>query len=165
MKKNNLLTIKEFAKLAGVSQQAIYKQLNNRLNRYVQLVDNQKMLEFRALKEVYGVEFNEVNQLNQHSTDSTDFQLITEVLQATISTLQNQIYVKDKLIEELNSRLAESNAALVAAQQTAQAAQQTAQAAQALHAGTLQKQLIGDEVADEQSQEKSRWQFWKKKRK
>lgn len=158
MKKNNLLTIKEFAKLAGVSQQAIYKQLNNRLSQYVQLVDNQKMLEFRALKEVYGVEFNEVNQLNQRSTNSTDFQLITEVLQATISTLQNQIDVKDKLIEELNSRLAESNAALVAAQQTAQAAQ-------ALHAGTLQKQLIGDVVSDEQSQEKSRWQFWKKKRK
>lgn len=51
-----LLTVKEFAKLCNKSQQAIYKQLNNRLNPFIQLVDNQKMLERRALKEVFGIE-------------------------------------------------------------------------------------------------------------
>lgn len=52
MEKNDLLTIKEFAELAGVTRQTVYKQLNNRLNPYCQLVDNKKMLELRALEEV-----------------------------------------------------------------------------------------------------------------
>ena len=47
MGKNDLVTIQEFAKLAGVSRQAVYKQLNNRLHSYCQLVDNQKMRESR----------------------------------------------------------------------------------------------------------------------
>ena len=53
MEKNDLLTIKEFAELAGVTRQTVYKQLNNRLNPYCQLVDNKKMLELRALEEVF----------------------------------------------------------------------------------------------------------------
>ena len=59
---------------------------------------------------------------------------IITVLKATIDTLQGQLAVKDKQIEELNARLAESSAALVSAQQTVQAAQ-------ALHAGTIQQQI------------------------
>ena len=69
-----------------------------------------------------------------------------------------QLAVKDKQIEELNARLAESNAALVAAQQTAQAAQ-------ALHAGTIQKQLVEGSAAcadqsEQEPQEKRKW--WSK---
>lgn len=60
MEKNDLLTIKEFAELAGVTRQTVYKQLNNRLNPYCQLVDNKKMLELRALEEVYGVSVDRV---------------------------------------------------------------------------------------------------------
>ena len=60
MEKNDLLTIKEFAELAGVTRQTVYKQLNNRLNPYCQMVDNKKMLELRALEEVYGVSVDRV---------------------------------------------------------------------------------------------------------
>lgn len=69
-------------------------------------------------------------------------QSVLSVLQATIDTLQAQLVVKDKQIDELNTRLAESNAALVSAQQTAQAAQ-------ALHAGTIRQQLTGGELSEE----------------
>ena len=48
---------------------------------------------------------------------------VVAILQATIDTLQGQLSVKDKQIEELNARLAEVSSALVVAQQTAQAAQ------------------------------------------
>ncbi len=48
---------------------------------------------------------------------------VIAVLQTTIDTLQGQLAIKDKHIEDRNARLSESNAALVAAQQTAQAAQ------------------------------------------
>lgn len=110
MGKNKLLTIKEFAKLSGKSKQAIYKQLNNRLNQYVQLVDNQKMLEYRALNEVYGVEVEQPSQPklnNPVNQNSTDVQPIIEVLQATIDTLQNQLKIKDQQIEKLQKELAD----------------------------------------------------------
>ena len=61
------------------------------------------------------------------------------VLQATIDTLQGQLEVKDRQIEKLTEALI--------------AAQQTAAAAQALHAGTIQQQLVtGDARADQQEQ-------------
>ena len=63
MEKKELVTVKEFAKMADKSQQAIYKQLNNRLNPYIQLIDNQKMLETRALSEVFGIEVEQPIQL------------------------------------------------------------------------------------------------------
>ncbi len=66
------------------------------------------------------------------------------MLQKELDLKNEQLSVKDKQIEELNARLAETSAALVAAQQTAQAAQ-------ALHAGTIQQQLIdGTETSDDQ---------------
>lgn len=188
-------TIRQIADEIGVSKQAVFKKIKREPlstslqglmatvdGRLTVSVDGENLIKQAFLRSGSSTKYEEVdgvcrqlvddsstkyadveqpvqpesnNRFNQNSTDSPP---IIQLLQSTIDTLQNQLDVKDKLIEELNSRLAESNAALVAAQQTAQAAQ-------ALHAGTLQKQLIGDEVADEQSQEKSRWHFWNKKRK
>lgn len=45
------ISIKEFAKRAGVSRQSVYKALNqvdSRLTAFVNLVDNQKMLNIKA---------------------------------------------------------------------------------------------------------------------
>ena len=74
------------------------------------------------------------------------------MLQKELDVKNEQLSVKDKQIEELNARLAESSAALVAAQQTAQAAQ-------ALHAGTIQQQLVGERVnsEDQDLKEKKNW--------
>ena len=44
------LSIKDFAQAVGISQQAVYKQLNNKLQPYLKVVDNKKMLEKSALK-------------------------------------------------------------------------------------------------------------------
>ena len=68
------------------------------------------------------------------------------VLQATIDTLQGQLEVKDRQIEKLTEALV--------------AAQQTAAAAQALHAGTIQQQLLsGEAEADQQEPEQKRGWF------
>lgn len=56
MEQDELLTIQEFAKKAGVSVQAVYKRLNNSLNPYIQLVEGRKMLKSSALFEIYGIE-------------------------------------------------------------------------------------------------------------
>ena len=69
------------------------------------------------------------------------------VLQATIDTLQGQLEVKDRQIEQQAQTITRLSDALVAAQQTAAAAQ-------ALHAGTMHQQLLsGEPGADQQGQE------------
>lgn len=50
------LTIKEFAELAGVSTQSVYKRLATSLQPYVKEVANQRMLNMQALQDVYGIE-------------------------------------------------------------------------------------------------------------
>ncbi len=63
---------------------------------------------------------------------------VVAVLQATIDTLQGQLEVKDRQIEQQAQTITRLTDALAAAQQTAAAAQ-------ALHAGTIQQQLLNDE--------------------
>lgn len=50
------LTIKEFAELAGVSTQSVYKRLATSLQPYVKEVANQRMLNMQALQDIYGIE-------------------------------------------------------------------------------------------------------------
>ena len=64
--------------------------------------------------------------------------------------LREALNRKNEQNQQLNERLADTTAALVAAQQTIQTVQQTTQTAQALHAGTIQQQLITDEGEDNQ---------------
>ena len=61
---SDYLTIKEFAEKVGVSQQAIYKQVERKLKNYVKLIDNQKRIDIRALQEVYGIEIEQPIQPN-----------------------------------------------------------------------------------------------------
>ena len=72
---------------------------------------------------------------------------VISVLQATIDTLQGQLEVKDRQIEQQAQTITRLTDALVAAQQTAAAAQ-------ALQAGTMKQQLLSGEAgADQQGQE------------
>ena len=94
------LSIKDFAKRAGVSQQSLYKRLNklnNQLNNYIKLVDNQKMIDIRALQEVYGVE---VEQPIQPFIQPVE-QPIQPLLQATIESLSKELERKS---EELKAK-------------------------------------------------------------
>ena len=76
------------------------------------------------------------------------------VLQATIDTLQGQLEVKDRQIEQQAQTITRLTDALAAAQQTAAAAQ-------ALHAGTIQQQLLtGEAGADQQDQAPEQKRGW-----
>lgn len=72
MDDKELLTIKEFAELSGRTPQAIYKQLNNKLSPFVKMVDNKKMLEKRALKEVFDIDIEQQKQ--QQLNEKTNFE-------------------------------------------------------------------------------------------
>lgn len=111
--KTEYLSIKDFAEKAGVSQQSLYKRLNklnNQLNNYVKVVEKQKMIDIRALQEVYGVEVEQPIQplLKEGIKEKDDLikflkdQLNTkdmqiENLQATNDNLIKQMEEKDKL--------------------------------------------------------------------
>lgn len=97
MEKKELVTVKEFAKMADKSQQAIYKQLNNRLNPYIQLIDNQKMLEIRALSEVFGIEVEQPIQPKLNNKFNSETPLY--------DMLKNELEAKNKQIEELQKAL------------------------------------------------------------
>ena len=76
------LTIAEYAEIKGISKQAVYKQLNNKLKDYVEIVENKKCLKISVLEE----------SIQPHST---------EVEQPIQPFLEAQIKEKDKTIDSL----------------------------------------------------------------
>ena len=103
------LSIKDFAKRAGVSQQSLYKRLNklnNQLNNYIKLIDNQKMIDIRALQEVYGVEVEQPIQPFIQPVEQPiqpNFDSILSQNQQMIDMLKEQLEAKDKQIENLQA--------------------------------------------------------------
>lgn len=94
---NEYLSIKDFAAAAGVSQQAIYKQLNNKLKTYLKIVDNRKMLNKSALS------------LFKQRDNSTDIQKqLINMLQSELNEKNQQLNEKDKQIAELQKLLSQS---------------------------------------------------------
>lgn len=83
------ITIKEFAAAAGISQQAVYKQLKNKLKPYLKTVEGKKMLEKSALS------------LFEKKSDSTDVQ------QQLLNLLQTELHEKNKQLEEKDRQIAE----------------------------------------------------------
>ena len=110
--KMDLMTIKEFAAAAGVTQQAIYKQVGNKLQNYVVQVDNRKMLKVQALKEVYGIEVeeytstvkqkvgNDFNQVEQPS-ETQENDKIVDILEKELQEKNQQIADLPRQIESL----------------------------------------------------------------
>ena len=120
MNDKEYLTVKEFAETAGITQQAVYKQLKHRLSRFATKVNGQQVISRKALEEFYSddelcnfsteslttfnpnsTQNNPVEQPKNETTDRMNEQLIT--------MLQNELEQKNKQIADLNERLAESN--------------------------------------------------------
>ena len=169
MVENQYISVKEFAERAGKSVQAIYKGLNNRLNQYVKLVDNQKMLDIRALQEVYGIEVEQPIQpeLTTDSTEESTNETVIDTLLEQIEILRKELDVKNEQIREkdkqlnekdnqmaaLNKRLEESHR-LLDQQQQLQAMEKKIQALE-------DKEDIVEHGAIEPAQEKKKWwRFW-----
>lgn len=97
MDEQQYVSIKEFARRVGVSPQAIYKRLNqvgNRLNNYIKLVGNQRMLNIQALQDVYGIEVVNENQPVEKPDDN-----LSQPEQGVIEVLREQLRVKDEQME------------------------------------------------------------------
>ena len=150
------MTIKEISAECGVSEQAVRAWC--RRNHVAKDAKGSFAISESIKTAIYQhyrvIEGNEVSQPTKASCETceTSETVLIAMLQKELDLKSEQLAVKDRQIEELNARLAESSAALVAAQQTAQAAQ-------ALHAGTIQQQLVdGAETSgDRQEPEKKGW--------
>ena len=144
--REGMKTIRQIADEIGVSKTAVSKQIANlglrsslRKNGNQFAIDeHQEALIKQAFLEKSQTEIENQTQ-TKSQTENHEVSDLVCVLQATIDTLQGQLEVKDRQIEKLTEALI--------------AAQQTAAAAQALHAGTIQQQLVtGDARADQQEQ-------------
>lgn len=108
---NDYLSIKEFAKATGLSQQAIYKQLNNKLKTYLKVVDNKKMLEKSALslfvkeEKSNGVEQQLINmlqtELNEKNKQIAELQkLLDQAQRLHAAEKQRVLELEDKMATE-----------------------------------------------------------------
>lgn len=161
-------TIKQIADEIGVSKQTVYKRYKGKLytvcapyahtEQGVLYIEEQgeTLIKQDFLQKECSIgahTYAHTDRSNGAVLEQSENAGVVAVLQTTIDTLQGQLAIKDKQIEELNARLAEVSSALVAAQQTAQAAQ-------ALHAGTIQQQLTSGEDQREEDEVKAKKQSW-----
>lgn len=142
-------TIREIADEIGVSKQAVFKKikrepLSTSLRGLTSTVDGRLTVSVdgeKLIKQAFSQDVPSTNhQLVDGQVDGPVDGMIA-VLQATIDTLQGQLEVKDRQIEQQAQTITRLSDALAAVQQTAAAAQ-------ALHAGTMQQQLLFNEVGE-----------------
>lgn len=107
-------TIQEVAEILNVTPQAIYKKINNQLNN--QLKDQVKQVK-RGNKTVKVVTDKGIELLRESMEQPVKQQFnnefnnvsqpLIDLLQGTIDTLNRQLEVKDKQIQDLSDRLKE----------------------------------------------------------
>ena len=152
-------TIRQIADEIGVSKQAVFKKikrepLSTSLQGLTATVDGRLMVEVDGEKLIKQA-FSEITPSTPNAEKTAEVDGVISVLQATIDTLQGQLEVKDRQIEQQAQTITRLTDALAAAQQTAAAAQ-------ALHAGTIQQQLItGEAGVDQQEPEQKKSWFSK----
>lgn len=155
-------TIRQIADELGVSKQAVYKRFKGKLHTvcapYAHTEQGVLYLEEQGktlIKQDFLQDDRSIGAHTDTHTERSNGAVLEQgqqanlmaVLQATIDTLQGQLEVKDRQIEQQAQTITRLSDALVAAQQTAAAAQ-------ALHAGTMHQQLLsGEPGADQQGQE------------
>lgn len=143
-------TIRQIADEIGVSKTAVSKQIANLgLRSGLRKNGNQFAIDERqeALIKQAFLEKTQTENANQSQTktqiENYEVGDLVCVLQTTIDTLQGQLEVKDRQIEQQAQTITRLTDALAAAQQTAETAQ-------VLHAGTIQQQLITCEIGEKQ---------------
>lgn len=109
MEDQQYISVKDFASAAGVSQQAVYKALNKRLKPYFKLINGQKMLDIKALGDIYGIPCVEKDEQGIKQDYKGNDKLL-------INLLMEQIKVKDKHIADLHDLLNHEQQLLMMAQ-------------------------------------------------
>ena len=175
------MTIPEFAKVAGVSTQAIYKRLTTSLLKYTKVVNGKKQVNSDALRlfenarlttivdnESEGLTTIVDNVDNELSTENTKIREQVAEIEKALAVAMAERDAERRRADTAEAREKEQSQTINALTAALQTAQQQAEdltaaltAAQALHAGTMQKQLT---MQDEKPKGFLGWLFGKKKK-
>lgn len=160
MVENQYISVKEFAQRAGISVQAVYKGVNNRLNQYVKLVDNQKMIDIRALQDIYGIEVEQPIQpeLETNSTENSTHDIVIDTFLKQIETLQKELDVKNEQIKEKDKQLSDILKALNQAQHLQAMAENKVKLLEQIQE---KNNVVEPTLEPEQSEKKHWWKIWK----
>jgi DNA-binding transcriptional MerR regulator len=137
MQDKQYITIREFAKLAGISVQAVYKRVEKDFKPYFKLVESKKMLDICALalcdikpglnhglnqfKPVESKETQEISALEpygikpgfkpglNHGLNPVEKETL-DMLNQSLKTLTEQMAVKDRQLEEKDRQYAQEMA-------------------------------------------------------
>ena len=90
MEKEKYISVSQYAEIKGISKQAVYKQLNNKLKPFFIMVENRKCLKIEVLNEVEKQKLNQVEQ-------PIEQQLNNQIQ----PFFQTQLEEKDKIIQSL----------------------------------------------------------------
>lgn len=127
---DDLITISDAAKRAGLSRQSVYKKIDTILSDFIVIVDGQKMLQVGALRLLKKKQLNDVDT----SKFVTNGDRLTASLQETVEILKNQLEKKDLQIAAQDETIKNQSDSI-------RNLSDALQSAQALHAGTIQQQL------------------------
>ena len=102
IEEKQLLSVSEYAEIKGISKQAVYKQLNNKLKNFVVEVENQKYIDRAVLSE-------EENTQNLPKFNNQKLKVEQQFNNQIQPLLEQQIAEKDKQIENLFKQIAEKD--------------------------------------------------------
>ena len=100
MKNNEYLSVKQFSERAGVSSQAVYKQLNNKLKKFKKVENGKTYVNIRGLS--CFVSTNSTNVVQPVEQLSTN---VEQPVEQMIELLKEQLKAKDEQIRALNEQL------------------------------------------------------------
>lgn len=169
---NEYISVKEFAEKAGISVQAVYKRLNNRLKQYVKVVDNQKMLDIRALQDIYGIKVKQPIQpkLTTSSTQNSTSDTLVDTLLMQIEILKNELDVKNEQIREKDNQLNEKDNQMAALNARLEESLRLLDQQQQLQAMEKKIQVLENkqedvvEPVEEHPETKHWWETWRELR-
>lgn len=110
--KEQYMSIAEFAEITGTTRQAVYQRLNKSLQKYVKVVDNKKMLNTKALEDLYNINLDKDCKGKCKEVDKgckEDCKGVDSQTQQLIDMLQTELEIKNNQIKELNTRLSEAH--------------------------------------------------------
>ena len=156
---SDFLTVKEFADVAGVSSQRIYKLISTKSNglatdiqQYCKSIKGRKYIHSDALK-LFNNDSIVVNEIQPDSTAELNdknslLQSEVDVLKAETKALREQIADRDKTIERLEEDKAKLNERLDKAETNISNLATALTAAQALHGMDKKQAVIDVKTAD-----------------
>lgn len=106
MNEKEYITVSEYAEIKGISQQAVYKQLKNKLKPFLIIVESKKCLKIEVLNEVEKQNLNQVKQPKEQPFNNQFQPVLMAELEEKNKTIESLLRQVESLTEQ-NSKLTE----------------------------------------------------------